>query len=75
MNPENKDTPAFPMLWDSSHNPNLLLTGEGLTKRELFAAMAMQGYMAYEFCPHQNPEHVAEYAVKCADELLKALAK
>lgn len=58
--PRNTDIPAF--------------TAYGLTKRELFAAMAMQGLFS-------NPDdrgHVAEYArfaVKAADALLAELAK
>lgn len=43
----------------------------GLTKRELFAAMAMQGLLA-------NIEHMdfdATLAVDCADELITALEK
>lgn len=46
----------------------------GLTKREYFAAMAMQGFCA---CPDLKIEnkHLAEAAVDVADELLKALEK
>ncbi len=46
----------------------------GLTKREYFAAMAMQGTMASDIngdwpdCKSQ-----AEYSVKCADALIEAL--
>jgi hypothetical protein len=45
----------------------------GLTKRELFAAKAMQGCLAGNFC--DSPEQNADYAVRCADALLKELAK
>lgn len=46
----------------------------GLTKRELFAAMAMQGLAAdneMEFCY----DGLATASVKCADALLAALAE
>lgn len=39
----------------------------GLTKREYFAAMAMQGYIATG-----KGSHASDW-VRCADELLKAL--
>lgn len=46
----------------------------GLTKREYFAGLAMQGFMSYEFAAHaQDADGVAKSAVKYADALLKAL--
>jgi hypothetical protein len=61
------------MLDPNKHEPNF-----GLTKREYFAAMAMQGLLVnYNKHGHfGNSEYqpmVADIAVKCADELLKAL--
>jgi len=49
----------------------------GLTKRELFAAMAMQGMYASDQPGYQagSFESRAESAVKAADALLKELAK
>lgn len=55
----------------------------GLSKRELFAAMMMQGVMqglgvrSDEFGPTEpvNPEEIAIDAVKAADALLKELAR
>lgn len=48
----------------------------GLTKRELFAAMAMQGLApAYANGGDFMEGHVAAGAVKLADALLKELAK
>lgn len=54
----------------------------GLTKRELFAAMAMQGMhasgLATASCESNLPllmDHVAKYAVNQADALLTALDK
>lgn len=48
----------------------------GLTKREHFAAMAMQGLIASD-TPEWvgTPESQAEYAVKYADALLEELGK
>ncbi len=55
----------------------------GLTKRELFAAMAMQGIMANPTGPNHDFEFADEpwydiesaKSVKVADALIKALAK
>jgi hypothetical protein len=41
--------------------------GNGLTKREYFAAMALQGLTEYTY------KHAAEEAVKHADALIEAL--
>ncbi|WP_177177092.1 hypothetical protein [Stenotrophomonas indicatrix] len=50
--------------------------GIGLTKRELFAAMALQGFMANkEHAKWFDPDEDATYAVRIADCLLKALEK
>lgn len=46
----------------------------GLTKRELIAAMAMQGFASDPNCTG-NVQSVAECAVKWADCLLAELAK
>jgi hypothetical protein len=46
---------------------------EGLTKRELFAAMAMQG-MALR-CRELLDHEVASASVRLADELIAALSK
>lgn len=61
--------------------------GEGLTKREHFAAMAMQGLIAnsggpiqhspmsgFNFC-NCGPDDVADIAIGIADALLKGLEK
>lgn len=76
---ENKNLPAFP-------DPNRATIRDfknntGLTKREYFAAMAMQGLLSN---PQWMSEHkgekylmqrdiVAEVSIKMADELLKQL--
>lgn len=64
---------------DSIHNSEQG-TQDGLTKREQFASMAMQGLLV-NFRKHGhygNSDHhpmVAELSVQAADELIKALNK
>lgn len=50
-------------------------TVPGLTKRELFAALAMQGVLSAAGETRLSPFWVANEAVQCADALLKELAK
>ena len=84
---EDKSGPAFPIVGNESDfvNPN---TGErvlfesypGLTKREYFAAKAMQGELAAQteesgFYREGNEEPLVRVAVKRADALLAALAE
>lgn len=47
----------------------------GLTKREYFAALAMQGYCGGEFTGQSGmpPQQIAETCVSYADALIKAL--
>lgn len=51
------------------------LPEEGLTKREYFAAMAMQGILAANNKSNVNLTHVGEASVMAADELINALNK
>ncbi len=50
--------------------------GIGLTKREYFAAMAMQGWIA---CQHEGftgePPDIAKRSLECADALIEELNK
>ena len=47
---------------------------EGLTKRELYAAMAMQGFIANKDRPQYfQPEDDAKWCLKIADALIAAL--
>tara|TARA_R110000772_G_scaffold4094_2_gene14446 strand:- start:3000 stop:3221 length:222 start_codon:yes stop_codon:yes gene_type:complete len=64
----------------SAYPTNGDLTYDGLTKRELFAAMAMQGLLAghdearvYEGEP--GPKNTAIDAIRVADALIAELAK
>jgi hypothetical protein len=65
----NSDAPAYPDNWDAKL--------PGLTKREYFAAMAMQGFSTIpysdsdEMCANSD----ARRAVLVADALLKELEK
>jgi|GEM_PF-1300433 len=50
----------------------------GLTKREYFAGLAMQGFLANRWSKESvdfqgNPIAIAEFSINCADELLKQL--
>ena len=56
----NPDDKAYP----SANNP-------GLTKREYFAAMALQGVIASQ--PYDDLNYSAGYAVYAADSLIKEL--
>jgi hypothetical protein len=62
----NPDNSAYPRKYDD--------VGYGLTKREYFAAIAMQGFLANgkELANHDNRE-IANYAVCQADALIESL--
>lgn len=62
---------AFPVDYTQTPNNTYQL---GLTKRELFAGMAMQGIISSLDMKVPNTD-VAVAAVKMADQLLKELAK
>lgn len=73
---QNRDKSAFPVEYsESDYHGNKIEhpASEGLTKREYFAGLAMQGMLSNpELCNHVNNINIL-YAVKVADELLKAL--
>ena len=58
--------PAFPTdhAWESNR---------GLTKREYFAAMAMQGLADTDSSTYQGVERISKLSVALADSLIKAL--
>lgn len=62
---KNSEQPAYPIFNEYGHAE---MDDKGLTKREYFAAMAMQGILA-----SNNRMSVAENAIKFADALLKQL--
>ena len=64
MKNENSDTPAFPVERE---------TYPGLTKRELIAAMMLQGLLSNSFLDVNKPENFDALAVAFADGLLDKL--
>lgn len=66
---ENGEQPAYPILETDTSRPVLF----GLTKREYFAGLAMQGIMADG--QTSDLPAIATASVMIADELLKALNK
>ena len=67
---ENKDESAFPF---EGGNNNGIQPSSGLTKREYFAGLAMQGILAYG--GYATPHDMASDAVMYADALLAELEK
>jgi hypothetical protein len=60
--------PAFPLISDEGY-----IINAGLTKREYFAAMALQGLLSdYE---SESIEDYSKYAVQLADALIEELSK
>ena len=47
----------------------------GLTQRELFAAMAMQGYISAGSNGMPGPSEIVDLAVRTADALIEALGE
>lgn len=73
MNLLNADQPTFPLARPIDETlPNI-----GLTKREYFAVMALQGLInGYAYAGETqflNPEKTSQTAIRFADELLKQL--
>ena len=65
------DKPAYPFAFDDME---VNRTSYGLNRRELFAAMALQGLLADPNCFFKT-EFYAEGAVKLADALIEELDK
>jgi hypothetical protein len=65
---KNADMPAMPIENTNDFYP-------GLTKRELFAAMAMQGMMSNANCTFGDADRCASEATRIADALLAELAR
>jgi hypothetical protein len=61
--------PAFPLISDYGY-----IINAGLTKREYFAVMALQGLLTDNESPNSR-EEFAGYAVKFADALIEELSK
>ena len=72
----NSDKPAYPLQLQEGESICKLGNADGLTKREYFAAMAMQGLCANSIAgSHNKPSNLAIDAVIYADALLKELEK
>jgi hypothetical protein len=71
----NKNNSAFPLMPSHTNPADVVPDFTGLTKRELFAAMAMQGMCSnMDNANLQNsPTNVVMESVQFADALLKAL--
>ena len=67
----NSDQSAYPVESKSAISENY----HGLTKREYFAGLAMQGLLAHERSGNNNDAKLAEMAVSQADALLYELEK
>ena len=63
----NSDMPAMPIV-GATYDGN-----EGLTKREHFAGLAMQGFISAGHGGMPNASELANYAVRYADALLLEL--
>lgn len=74
MTTENKNQPAFATSSPSCDRQDSYLQ-EGLTKREYFAALAMQGFLANNLVELNKPsvDCAVDLSIKAADELLKQL--
>jgi hypothetical protein len=59
----------------SEECPFEVQTYSGLTKREYFAAMAMQGLLTLTMQSRASWEDAAKTSVQCADALLEELSK
>jgi hypothetical protein len=83
---ENKDMPVYPLCNDEgfpSHESTVKLPDRqkliGLTKREYFAGLAMQGILSGNYGVFYGnidipvETEIAKYSIECADELLKQL--
>lgn len=70
----NKTEPAYPTQeLRGLDGGGILAPSYGLTKRELIAAMAMQGALGGVPGSHLRPENLAQESVAHADALLEAL--
>jgi len=75
--------PAFPAEWTENGNTHMVFA-QGMTKREYFAAMAMQAITSSskgwknkvtDIEVEMSPEKIAVLAIDLADELIAELSK
>ena len=77
--------PINPTIWDDRYQPEFVRDNDGLTIREHFAAMAMQGLLSiYSVGDGINPpivpneeniKYMIALSIKASDELIKELNK
>lgn len=74
---ENSIQPAFAVSKEMAEMSEITEYPYGLTKREYFAAKAMQGYCGGEYTGQSGMpvESIAKWAVEMSDALLSALAE
>ncbi len=70
---KNGEEPIYPVKEDGFHNENARCIG--LTKREYFAGLAMQGLITNPNYSGTSWEELAQKAVICSDKLLTQLSK
>ena len=77
----NPDMPAMPLTGDAyidlngtSHCEGAIQDGMGLTKREHFAGLVMQGLVGLKGSDCSDSDITAKQCVRMADALLKELA-
>ena len=64
---------AFPVAWQNPNGSTDIYLG--ITRRELFAAMAMQGMLSGPDQSKSSNRHIAEYSTDMADALIAELEK
>ena len=69
----NGDSPAFAKAAFYQPDGGIDSPQEGLSKREYFAAMALQGYLSTESNSLANVTVLSQLAVHASDALIKAL--
>lgn len=70
---ENGKQNVYPITIEDNGNPSV--THLGLTKREYFSGLAMQGMMANQGLNSYENNTIAEWSIEMADELLAKLDK
>lgn len=75
-----KNEPAFPgviteLQLDAETDKLYPVGAPGLTKREYFAAMAMQSLILNGECKNQEISILAKCSISCADALIQELEK
>ena len=72
-NSDSPSAPIAPYQYINEDNSFVNLGASGLTKREHFAGLAMQGLIFHD--GNEDADECASYAIEYADALLKELEK